>query len=533
MARPGRPQGAFKGATEAANDVAHFVQQLTASHTVRELADRYGGGRTLWSEYRSGAKLIPLGVLNSVVRDRVRDGRGRAEVLGRARRLHDAALVAQVRREPAPRLDEALHRAEADLAEAGRVVHSLLTLIDMLLPTWPDTGAVQDGDRDRLGAAYDQLGAALAVRGAAGEAYAEGERELYAARLTVAGEGEATPADPSLALALARVGSALEVRRTEALGLWSEHRAGGADLTALSAGPRGGAVLERLDAAGGARLRPARRRAFPVSLPHAADGRMGAAARGALRSATTLCVALLAAVALVVTARDDHVGDDPAVLQMVPLPGQRAVPLPSAAASPSRSAAAPATPRDARTPTAPSPGAARGASAGPPRPSASRPGASPEPSSTPSAQPPPVLPDRWFRLTNATSRMCLAVPDADPNPAVGMVQTDCRAGTEQFWRLHDEGDGTYSVRNRNTGLCLSVDAGETADDAIVTQYLCGDDDGLFPDQYWSFQYRTAQHAWQLVNRNSGKCASVRPGGGKMEQVLQTYCGEGPGLLWRT
>ncbi|MFE5491414.1 hypothetical protein ACFQ7Z_15915, partial [Streptomyces virginiae] len=97
------------------------------------MAQRYGGGKTSWGEYRSGTRIIPLGRLNAVVRDRVRDGRGREAMLRRAGRLHGAALVAGADAGPPPRLDEALRRAEADLAESERIVRQLATVIATLL----------------------------------------------------------------------------------------------------------------------------------------------------------------------------------------------------------------------------------------------------------------------------------------------------------------------------------------------------------------------------------------------------------------
>ncbi|MEW5532081.1 hypothetical protein AB1328_19305, partial [Streptomyces virginiae] len=115
------------------DDLARFLVDLTAGLTVREMAQRYGGGKTSWGEYRSGARIIPRGRLNAVVRDRVRDGRGREAMLRRAGRLHDAALVAGADAEPPPRLDEALRRAEADLAESERIVRQLATVIATLL----------------------------------------------------------------------------------------------------------------------------------------------------------------------------------------------------------------------------------------------------------------------------------------------------------------------------------------------------------------------------------------------------------------
>ncbi|MFD8380719.1 hypothetical protein ACFV2X_19575 [Streptomyces sp. NPDC059679] len=59
MGRAGRPQGPSKGSAEEANALAGFLRELTAGMTVRELAERYRTSKTIWGEYRSGAKMIP------------------------------------------------------------------------------------------------------------------------------------------------------------------------------------------------------------------------------------------------------------------------------------------------------------------------------------------------------------------------------------------------------------------------------------------------------------------------------------------
>ncbi|MFD9165342.1 hypothetical protein ACFVZ8_25670, partial [Streptomyces sp. NPDC059558] len=245
MGKAGRPQGALKGATDEANALARFLRTMTDSLTVRELAERYGGGKTLWGEYRCGARIIPLGRLNTVLRDRVRDPRGRLAMLEQARRLHDAALTAEVELGPAPALDEALRRAEQDLAGSGELVNRLLAIITMLLrvPAAPAAAAAQDPGRVRghLDEALDQLDTARTVQSAAEGACADARAE------SAADTGPAATAGPRLSLALALVGSALDHRRSEAVRLWQEIREDGLDRWAEPDGPVEGVVLERVD----------------------------------------------------------------------------------------------------------------------------------------------------------------------------------------------------------------------------------------------------------------------------------------------
>ncbi|MEV4548844.1 hypothetical protein [Nonomuraea wenchangensis] len=97
--RAGRPQGGPRGSTEQANALAEFLLALTAGSTVRELAARYHVGKTLWGEYRAGLKIIPLELLNRLVRDHTPDEDTRRARLATAAQLHAAATAAQ---RPAP-----------------------------------------------------------------------------------------------------------------------------------------------------------------------------------------------------------------------------------------------------------------------------------------------------------------------------------------------------------------------------------------------------------------------------------------------
>lgn len=42
------------------------------------------------------------------------------------------------------------------------------------------------------------------------------------------------------------------------------------------------------------------------------------------------------------------------------------------------------------------------------------------------------------------------------------------------WETAGPAGSVYSVRNPFSGLCLSVDAARTTNDAAVTHYLCGE-----------------------------------------------------------
>ncbi|MFD7556245.1 hypothetical protein ACFV9E_17100 [Streptomyces sp. NPDC059835] len=416
MAKAGRPQGAPRGRSRAANELAALLREVTAGLTVRELAQRFGGGKTAWSEYRSGARVIPLGRLGLVIKECVRDPRGRQESLARARRLHDQALTAKAEAEasPEPGLDDALRRAQEDLAASGRLVEGLLALMTMLQeqakverpgkaePSGPGTGtgtgsgtgsgtgtgtgtvadpgdAPSAGPRIRLDELLDQLVAARAVEESARQAVADVRAQCDAAhrppRLPVpatgtgAGTGDgvlragddmpaATAVDPALSTELARVHHLVAQQREDAHWLWQRARGGWDHSDVVE-----GVVLERLDTL------PAVYSAVPPGTHGARPAGRFSPGRASLAVlAISLVLALGAGAALlgVVLGRRDTVvgvegGPTPAPLPSGPgTPGAKPTPPPTPTPSPSPSitpAPSPTVPRTApsRTPRDPDP----------------------------------------------------------------------------------------------------------------------------------------------------------------------------------
>ncbi|MFE9373066.1 hypothetical protein ACFYM2_25295 [Streptomyces sp. NPDC006711] len=179
MGRAGRPQSEPKGETTQANALAVFLRSLTEGRTVRELAKTYGVGKTSWSDYRSGVKIIPLGLLKRVISGQVRDERGRAALWTRARGLHAAACAAEEGRarsdgrgdstpETWAMLQRAQRRADAELAQSQDALRTLMRLTARLQKelddaigragTGPETGAGPEADAS-LGKARREDGA--------------------------------------------------------------------------------------------------------------------------------------------------------------------------------------------------------------------------------------------------------------------------------------------------------------------------------------------------------------------------------------
>ncbi|MER8044776.1 RICIN domain-containing protein [Streptomyces sp. NPDC094032] len=142
----------------------------------------------------------------------------------------------------------------------------------------------------------------------------------------------------------------------------------------------------------------------------------------------------------------------------------------------------------------------------------------------------------WIR--NYNSNKCLAVPGATQQPAARLIQWTCGANTDHYWEIRYEGEGDgeswYSIRNKNSGMCLSIDAAQTGDYAPATQYFCGNaTEHLFVDQYWALRYDSARQANQFVNWNSRKCLAVLGAAtNDGASVIQWTCGSNPDHYWR-
>ncbi|MFG2991691.1 hypothetical protein ACGFZK_20765 [Streptomyces sp. NPDC048257] len=335
MARAGRPQGAPRGRTHAANELAELLREVTHGLSVRELAQRYGGGKTLWSEYRLAARIIPLGRLNLVVRDRVRDPRRQADTLARARRLHGRALTSEAEAGPAPGLEEALRQAQSDLTTSGRLVEALLAMMTIIEenaeaapaaktddaaapagsdppadpPADPATGRLPLGTeevRDQLTAARDTETSArttVAELRARCEAVRQAPTPAHRLPAPAVAKDRALSTDPTQLHLL------VEQQREAARGLWERLRADHTSSRIVE-----GVVLERLDTlpgapgapgAPGGSVLPAVRLRPGAALPARRGGRRRGRGPGRIPVAvlgTALVLAVLAGVALAAVA---------------------------------------------------------------------------------------------------------------------------------------------------------------------------------------------------------------------------------------
>ncbi|MFD8779194.1 PQQ-binding-like beta-propeller repeat protein [Streptomyces sp. NPDC059916] len=144
MAAPGRPWGDLKGETPEANALARWLRGIAQvrGETLRSL-ERLGPRRTQWSEYCSGAKIIPRELLAHMVAELVPPA-FHERALAEAGRLRDQATRAARPAAPQPtrrgqdglvhlqgQLNDALRqqlRAEQAVHRSQSIVQALMTM---------------------------------------------------------------------------------------------------------------------------------------------------------------------------------------------------------------------------------------------------------------------------------------------------------------------------------------------------------------------------------------------------------------------
>ncbi|MFD8145437.1 RICIN domain-containing protein [Streptomyces sp. NPDC059708] len=592
MVKSGRTPRDPRGATDAANDVARFLRELTDGMSLRELAERYEGGKTLWGEYRSGAQLIPLPRLNSVVKDRVRDARGRETVLAKARRLHELAMTAVPEDRPDIGLGEALQRAKQDIADMGRLIKALLARIDVLEGEAARQPAAAEG-ADLSGRPAEMIAAQLdALREQVAEARRVREETLkaYGAARSRAGE-EPDDEDASAAPGSELIGSLAALhdtaaRQQDALRGWSAEGSAPAPGTADADAGAVGAGAAVAGGTGGVREDGAHRGG-------GADAEGGAAHDGvAARDAVDASGGPVPAAAADANPRVDGAGGTSpdgmgagrgsSGAEVGPVghgPGQdgarrRGLRLPAGIGlvvlvaacvvggmaiseyrrgagdhSPETRLDTPATPgNEAAAPPAESPGPQTSPSGEPsPGPSASAP--APEPGEEQPA--PPATPKPEGSVPAAPPKTQEPEPAPKPAPVVG--------------------GGLRSWVNAGTQMCLEIRRSAGEDGATANQWTCNNsssqkwtttnpggsttlvhmdsgkcleiradsvEDGATanqwscngsPTQSWRWRAQPGG-GWSLVNANSGKCLSIR-GQGDGALAVQQPCDGSPLQTW--
>jgi hypothetical protein len=138
--------------------------------------------------------------------------------------------------------------------------------------------------------------------------------------------------------------------------------------------------------------------------------------------------------------------------------------------------------------------------------------------------------DTWgVQLVNDGSRKCLDVRSEDGSYTSGarVQQYKCKLPDgNQAWYLENLGTGRYNIENVQSGQCLDVTDGSTADGAPTQQSYCNGAES----QEWKI-VKDGDFD-RLVSANSGKCLDVRDGSHADHAIVQQWpCNGSPAQRW--
>lgn len=137
----------------------------------------------------------------------------------------------------------------------------------------------------------------------------------------------------------------------------------------------------------------------------------------------------------------------------------------------------------------------------------------------------------YDHITNYNSNQCLAVPGGSTAQGTGLIQWPCGNWRDHYWSVQyqftSSGFYWYHVVNLNSGQCLAVPGGSTAQGTQVIQWPCGQ----WADHYWAFATDKAG-VTHIANGNSGQCLAI-PGGSTAQgtKVIQWPCGQWNDHYW--
>ncbi|WP_197034737.1 RICIN domain-containing protein [Glycomyces sp. NRRL B-16210] len=129
-------------------------------------------------------------------------------------------------------------------------------------------------------------------------------------------------------------------------------------------------------------------------------------------------------------------------------------------------------------------------------------------------------------LRNRNSGKCVDVVGGSSANGAEIIQYDCHGGSNQQWELANAGGGYYRIVSEASGKCLDVDAASTANNARILLWTCNGG----TNQQW--QLRTTGNYVEIVARHSGKCLDVISSSTANGTRLQQYdCVGGTNQHW--
>lgn len=111
----------------------------------------------------------------------------------------------------------------------------------------------------------------------------------------------------------------------------------------------------------------------------------------------------------------------------------------------------------------------------------------------------PAAPSSW--LTNVNSGLVIDDPASSLASGTQLIQYPNNSGNNQKWILSTNSDGSKTIKNSHSGLCVGVNASSSQSAAVVQETCTG-----ASDQNWNLV--ASGSGYELVSEFSGRCLNV-------------------------
>jgi hypothetical protein len=111
-----------------------------------------------------------------------------------------------------------------------------------------------------------------------------------------------------------------------------------------------------------------------------------------------------------------------------------------------------------------------------------------------------VPPSTAVGLENLLNLRYLDVANASTADGAQIYAWSHTGGTNQLWTFQAQSDGSYTIINQNSGSCVDVEGGLTANGTLIQQYFCWE-----PGNNQRFVLAPFEGNVQIVGTQSGKC----------------------------
>ncbi|GHJ42915.1 hypothetical protein Cs7R123_02570 [Catellatospora sp. TT07R-123] len=129
----------------------------------------------------------------------------------------------------------------------------------------------------------------------------------------------------------------------------------------------------------------------------------------------------------------------------------------------------------------------------------------------------PKLPGTITLRLSTEPDQAAVVIGASPNNSAILIQWPLQNQPHYKWMPRVFQPGAYAFENVNSGLCMNVAGGGSANGTSIIQWPCGP----FTNSQWTFN--AAGSGYQLVGVQSGLCVNVRGGTGAGNWIIQWTC----------